>query len=199
MRVAFFGFCALTLLFVGYLLDHQRTVRKLKQHLLAEVDRNIQLRQQAGVDLLKSMPDVNHFWDRLTMEFRRASTMEKNLSLVLIQSRPAAQLPKGGNDTAALSEAAKLISRKLRPSDSLYRLSTDLFALVLPETDSVSAKRITVQLQEELQIVRATHGRSFHLGVHNYPQDVSSAHELEDLVRDLLPEKESWSAPLAAV
>jgi hypothetical protein len=37
LRVAFFGFCALTILFVGYLLEHQRTVRKLKQHLLAEL------------------------------------------------------------------------------------------------------------------------------------------------------------------
>src|SRR5258708_10139488 len=41
LRVAFFGFCALTLLFVGYLLDRQRTVRKLKEQILAELERNI--------------------------------------------------------------------------------------------------------------------------------------------------------------
>ena len=43
LRVAFFGFCGLTLLFVGYLLEHQRTVRQLKQQLLAELERNISL------------------------------------------------------------------------------------------------------------------------------------------------------------
>jgi hypothetical protein len=56
MRVAFFGFCALVLLFVGYLLERQRTVHKLKQHLLAEVERNVALKHQANVDLLGSMP-----------------------------------------------------------------------------------------------------------------------------------------------
>jgi len=64
LRVAFFGFCALTLLFVGYLLERQRTVRQLKQQLLAELERNVTLQQQASVDLLQSMPDQNYFWDR---------------------------------------------------------------------------------------------------------------------------------------
>src|SRR5205085_5254498 len=53
-RVAFFGFGGLTLLFVGYLLDHRRTVRQLKQQLLAEMERNILLQHQASVDLLHS-------------------------------------------------------------------------------------------------------------------------------------------------
>src|SRR5215467_13653633 len=85
LRVAYFGFCGLTLLFVGYLLDQQKTLRKLKQQLLAEVERNIALKHQANVDLLGSMPDANQFWDRLTMEFRRAKTMQKTLSLVLLK------------------------------------------------------------------------------------------------------------------
>src|SRR5262245_55464804 len=63
MRVAFFGFCALTLLFVSYLLERQRTVRKLKQHIVAELERNIALKHQANIDLLVSMPDANQFWD----------------------------------------------------------------------------------------------------------------------------------------
>src|SRR6266852_2234745 len=79
LRVAFFGFCALTPLFVGYLLDRQRTVRKLKEQILAELDRNVTLQHQASVDLLQTMPDQNHFWDRLTMEYRRAMTMQKTI------------------------------------------------------------------------------------------------------------------------
>src|SRR6266576_5370325 len=87
LRVAFFGFCALTLLFVGYLLERQRTVRKLKQQILEELERNIELRLQASADLLHTMPDINHFWDRLTMEYRRAMTMQKNLSLLLVKAK----------------------------------------------------------------------------------------------------------------
>src|SRR5260370_32548094 len=89
LRVAFFGFCALTLLFVGYLLERQRTVRQLKQQLLAELDRNVTLQQQASADLLQSMPDQNYFWDRLTMEYRRAMSLPKKLSLLPVEGKPA--------------------------------------------------------------------------------------------------------------
>ena len=208
LRVAFFGFCALTLLFVGYLLDRQRTVRKLKEQILAELERNISLQHQASVDLLQTMPDQNHFWDRLTMEYRRAMTMQKTLSLLLVKAKPApAPAPakvdpdRVGVDSQkdasseGWSDAAKAMSRKLRPTDSIYRLSTDTFALVLPETDVLNAKRVAVRLQEELQSVRAKHNVSFDITVHNYPEHVKSEHELEDIVKSLLPSQDEWTAP----
>lgn len=198
LRVAFFGFCGLTLLFVGYLLEHQRTVRRLKQHLLAELERNVTLQHQASVDLLASMPDQNHFWDRLTMEFRRAMTMEKNLSILLVKGKAAGSVKQNGDDDAAWSDTAKAMSRKLRPTDSIYRLATDIFALVMPETDALNAKRIAVRLQEELQDVRAKHGKTFDITAHNYPEDAQSAHELEDIVKSLLPQQEEWDAPVPA-
>jgi hypothetical protein len=194
LRVAFFGFCALTLLFVGYLFDHQRTVSKLKQQLLSELAHNIELRHQAGVDLLQSMPDINHFWDRLTMEYRRAMTMQKTLSLLLVKTKLGAGSSKPDGNTAGWSDAAKAISRKLRPTDSMYRLAPDLLGIVLPETDTVNAKRIAVRLQDELQTVRANHGLAFDITAHNYPEHVKSAHELEDIVKSLLPEKEEWAS-----
>jgi GGDEF domain-containing protein len=198
LRVAFFGFCGLTLLFVGYLLERQRTVRQLKQQLLAELERNISLQHQASVDLLHSMPDQNHFWDRLTMEFRRAMTMQKTLSLLLVKGKAASSTKQNEDADAAWSDTAKAMSRKLRPTDSIYRLSTDIFALVLPETDALNAKRVAVRLQEELQEVRAKYGKAFDITAHNYPQDVQSAHELEDIVKSLLPEQEEWDAPAPA-
>jgi len=191
MRVAFFGFCGLTLLFVGYLFDRQRTFHKLKMHLLAELERNIELQVQASADLLHSMPDQNHFWDRLTMEFRRALTMEKNLSLVLVKAKPSAKATLN-DQKAALSDAAKAMSKRLRPTDSIYHLSEDFFGIVLPETDSLNAKRIAVRLQEELQGVRAKYGTGFDLVTHNYPDHVKSSHELEDIVKSMLPENQGW-------
>jgi GGDEF domain-containing protein len=199
LRVAFFGFCGLTLLFVGYLLERQRTVRQLKQQLLAELERNVTLQHQASVDLLHSMPDQNHFWDRLTMEFRRAMTMEKNLSILVVKGKAATGSSKqNGDDDAAWSDTAKAMSRKLRPTDSIYRLATDILALVLPETDALNAKRVAVRLQEELREVRAKYGKTFDITAHNYPQDAQSAHELEDIVKSLLPQQEEWDAPVPA-
>src|SRR5258708_31210611 len=129
LRVAFFGFCGLTFLFVGYLLDRQRTVRQLKQQVLAELERNVSLQHQASVDLLQTMPDQNHFWDRLTMEYRRAMTMQKTLSILLVKAKPASASAKanpGGVGVAiekdpnseAWSDAAKAMSRKLPPTHS---------------------------------------------------------------------------------
>jgi GGDEF domain-containing protein len=192
--VAFFGFCALTLLFVGYLFDRQRTFNRLKEQLLAELERNVALQLQASADLLKSMPDQKYFWDRLTMEFRRSLTMEKNMSLVLVKIKPGSRTT-ANDQKAALSEAGKALSKKLRPSDSIYHLSDDLFGIVLPETDTLNAKRISLRLQEELQPVRAKYGASFDLSAHNYPEHVKSSHELEDIVKSMLPEKEEWDLP----
>ena len=192
LRVAFFGFCGLTLLFVGYLLERQKTLRRLKQQLIAEVERNIALRHQANVDLLGSMPDVSQFYDRLTMEFRRAKTLEKTLSLVLLKwSVVAGRQP---DVTAVASAVAKGMSRRLRPTDSIFRLSPELFGVVLPETDSINGKRIAVRLEEELQAARAAFQVSFEPSVFNYPQDVVSAHQLEDLVKSLMPEEAGWDA-----
>jgi hypothetical protein len=198
LRVAYFGFCVLTLLFVGYLLDRQRLVRKLKQNLLEQLECNVQLRQQASVDILQSMPGQDHFWDRLAMEHRRAMTMHKTLSLLLVQSKLRSGPGNAEQNTAAAGDAAKAMSRKLRPTDSIYNLSPNLFALVLPESDTLDAKRVAVRLQEELQAVSANHGLTFDISVRNYPEHVQSSHELEAIVKSLLPENRKWGLPVPA-
>lgn len=121
--------------------------------------------------------------------------MQRTLSLLLVRGKPDAGPAKTSDENAAWSDAAKAMSRKLRPSDSIYRLAPDLFALVLPETDSTSAKRVAARLQEELQAIRAKHGKAFDITSHNYPEHVHSAHELEDIVKSLLPEQQEWETP----
>ena len=132
--------------------------------------------------------------------------MQKTLSLLLVKAKSANASAKVDRLTDAItndasseawSDAAKAMSRKLRPTDSVYRLSTDLFALVLPETDVLNAKRIAVRLQEELQTVRAKHNLSFDITAHNYPEHVKSSHELEDIVKSLLPSQDEWTAPVS--
>jgi hypothetical protein len=90
------------------------------------------------------------------------------------------------------------MSNKLRLTDFIYWLADDLFGLVLPETESLNANRICLRLNEELQAVRARHGTSFDLATHNYPDQVKSSHELEDIVKSMLPEEEAWDVPAEA-
>src|SRR5258708_13267342 len=56
LRVPFFGFCALTLLFVGYPLHHQRTVPKLKQNVLRELHPNIPFTHPPILYFLQPIP-----------------------------------------------------------------------------------------------------------------------------------------------
>lgn len=197
LRSAFVGFCVVTLLFIAYLFDRQRSFTKIKDQLLSELERNVELQIQASTDQLKSMPDQNYFLDRLTMEFRRALSLEKNLSLVLIKVKHGAKTSLNDKN-AALSDTAKAMSRRLRPTDSIYRLADDLFGIILPETDTLNAKRIAYRLQEELQNIRAHYGTSFDLTSHNYPEQVKSSHEFEDIVKSMLPDQEEWQAPTEA-
>lgn len=122
--------------------------------------------------------------------------MQKTLSILLVKAKPAAASAKLDGSSEAWSDAAKAMSRKLRPSDSIYRLSTEVFALVLPGTDVLNAKRISVRLQEGLQEVRAKYGTAFDITAHNYPEHVSSSHELEDIVKSLLPAQDEWASPV---
>ena len=45
---------------------------------------------------------------------------------------------------------------------------------------------------------RTKHGKTFDITAHNYPQDAQSAHELENIVKSLLPQQEEWDAPVPA-
>jgi hypothetical protein len=198
MRVAFIGFCVLTVLFVGYLLDRQRLVRKLKANLLEQLERNIQITEQASADILQSMPGQDHFWDRLTMEHRRAMIRQQTLSLLLVQSKRGPGERTAEQNSAYAGDAAKAISRKLKPTDSIYNLSPDLFGVILPESDTAGAKRMVARVQQELQTVSAKHGLTFDISVYNYPEDVQSAHELEEIVKGMLPEGHEWDLQVPA-
>jgi GGDEF domain-containing protein len=192
MRIAFVGFCVLTLLFVTYLFDRQRTVRKLKQHLVEEMERNVELRNQANVDLLHGLADLNHFHDQLSMEFRRAMTMTKPLSMLAVKVNMAASMKDEKEVTAALGEAVKGIAKCVRASDSTYLLAPALFGVIMPEMSGANANLVELQIEQTLRTIGSPGRFSFEITTCNYPEQVQSAHELEDVVASLMPQKQVW-------
>ena len=192
MRSAFVGFIVLTLLFVMYLFDRQRTVGKLKQHLMEEMERNTELRNQASADLLHGLADLNHFHDQLAMEFRRAMNMEKPLSLIVVKVNVAPNLGGEKEITSALGEAVKAMAKSLRPTDVIYSLAPDLFGVMMTDTTSANAKLIELRLEQTLRSVGSPNRFGFEITTCNYPDQVQSAHELEDIVSSLMPEKTVW-------
>lgn len=187
LRFAFFGFCVLSLLVAAYLLDRQRTFKNVKQQLVSQLQKNVELQNQGNTDLLRTIPGLNHFQDRLAMDFRRASTMKQMLSVLVVK------IVFGGNaaaqdEAAALGDAARVIARIMRPADSMYLLSAKFFGLMLCDTDTATANRLKSKLEQSLKPVGASKNFSFETFVCNYPDDAESAYELEEAVLARLPE-----------
>ena len=131
-RTLFFAFCVLCLLMVAYLIDRMFVVRNLRTTLIEEREQLAQVLQQSSAELLGTLMGFSHFQDRLAMDFRRATQTSEPLSLLLVHIKPSKMFAQGPQAQVALGDAAKVLSRKLRGEDSLYRLSSELFGIMLP-------------------------------------------------------------------
>jgi hypothetical protein len=192
LRFAFFGFCVLSLLIAAYLLDRQRTFRNVKQQLVSQLQRNVELQNQGNADLLHTIPDLNHFQDRLAMDYRRAATMKRTLSVLVVKIVFTGNSDDPNQQKAALGDAARAIARIMRPTDSMYLLDAALFGIVLSDTDTATANRLKGGLEQSIRLVGANNSFSFETFVCNYPDHAKSAHELEEAVFLRLSAEQSW-------
>ncbi len=189
LRIAFFGFCVLTILLVGYVLDRQLTIRQLRRRIVEELRRNVELRRQASSDLLTTLPDLRYFRDRLAMEYRRMASTQQALSVMAIKLRVSANLSDASEVTAAFGDAAKALSSKLRAEDSIYLFCPGLFTMVFPGVDTNNAYRLVDRLAEGLRDASGASKRfDFDIQVFNYPENAATASELEQRVLAFLPE-----------
>jgi GGDEF domain-containing protein len=188
LKVSFFGFCGLSVLLLGYLIDRQLTVRRLRHEISRAEARYTELHRQVGKDLLETLSGMNPFQDRLTMEFRRAVNTRDTLSVLVIRLTPNANVVAPPEVTAALGDAVKAITRKLRREDSLYHFAYTVFGVMLPGVSVQNARIVAARLTEGLQDVSGTVDRFAHeVKIFNYPQHAATASELENAVRSLLP------------
>ncbi len=188
LKISFFGFCALSVLLLGYLADRQIVVRRLRREIRSAEARYSELHRQVGKDLLETLAGMNHFQDRLTMEFRRAVNLRDTLSVMVVRLTPNANVVNPAEVTAALGDAVKAMTRKLRREDSLYHFSEGTFGIMLPGVSVQSARVVAARLAEGLNDVSGAVDRFTHdVKIFNYPQHAATASELENAVRALLP------------
>ena len=191
-RIAFFGFCALSCLLAAYILDRQRTIHRLRVELAMDRKRAAEALRQASADLLSTMPNFNTFEDRLTMEFRRAVAAELKLSVLVISIKLHAAFVEPSLGMSALGDAAKAISRKLREQDSIFVLRPSYFGVILPGIDQKAVQRVAARIAEGLPDAAGVNDRfSFKIESISYPEQTSSAHDLELVVSGWLPEADS--------
>jgi GGDEF domain-containing protein len=194
-RIGFFGFCALSCLLVAYIMDRQRTIHGLRVQLAIDRQRSSEALRQASADLLSAMPTFNTFEDRLTMEFRRAVAAELKLSVLVISIKLKSDFSEASLAMSALGDAAKVVSRKLREQDSLFILRPSYFGVILPGADQAGAHRVVAKIAESLPDAAGVSERfSFKIESISYPEQTSSAHDLELVVSGWLPEDDSKPA-----
>ena len=195
-RTLFFGFCALCVLLVAYLLNRQYVVRHLSKNLVEQKTEMVHLRQEASTDLLGTVQGFSHFQDQLIMGFRRAAQTGEPLSLVLVRLKPSHMFDGPAEVSVALGDAARVLLRKLRADDSLYRLSPAAFAMVLPNTPATDMNLVASRVGEGLTDASGASNRfTFDLEVVNYPEQVSSAYEMERLADAFSLRKSAAAAP----
>ncbi len=197
MRKSFFGFCALSVLLLGYLVDREIVISQLRQRLAEEQKMVVRVRHEASTDLLGTLPGFEHFQDRLAMEYRRAVATHHPLSLVVVVLKPTRNLTDPTEVATAFGDGAKALIRKLRGEDSIYLFNPGVFCVVLPGVEASNAYRITERLTDGLQDASGVSGRfSYELRVFNYPEHAASAREIEEAVRPFAPKH--FGRPLSA-
>jgi hypothetical protein len=73
LRAAFWGFCALSALLTAYLWESNATIRRLRYQVEAGREASRKARTEACEELLRGMPKLDSFQDRLAMEYRRTT------------------------------------------------------------------------------------------------------------------------------
>ena len=179
-KTLFFAFCALCLLMVVYLVNRMFVVQQLRASLVEEHKQLALVQQESSAELLGTLMGFSHFQDRLTMDFRRAAQIREPLSLLLVRVKPSKIFARGPQAEVALGDVAKVLSRKLRPEDSLYRLASEVFGIVLPGATADSAQQAANRLSEGLADASGASNRfTSEIQVVNYPDHVSAASEME--------------------
>lgn len=187
-HIAFYGFLALSCLLVAYIVERQITIHRLRIQMATDRRRSVEALRQASADLLSTMPNFSTFEDRLTMEFRRASSTEQQLSVLVISIKPHSSLSGSSLGMSVLGDAAKAISRKLREQDSIYILRTSFFGVMLPSVGTTEVQGISARLADGLSDAAGADERfSFKIDSISFPEQTSSAHDLELAIRGWIP------------
>jgi GGDEF domain-containing protein len=188
-RPLFCGYCVLWILMVVYLVNRQSVVHNLRESLFEEHEQLACLLEQSSAELLRTLLGFSHFQDRLTMDFRRATQTSEPLSVLLVCVNLSRMFAQGAQAQVALGDAAKVLNRKLRAEDSLYRLSSKVFGIVLPGATRDVAQQAANRLSEGLADASGASNRfSADIEVVNYPEHVSSASEMERRAASLIHE-----------
>jgi GGDEF domain-containing protein len=188
LAIALVGFCVLSVILAGYLIDRQKTIQRLQSQIAEDRMRSSHALKQASSDLLQALPNFDSFQDRLPKEYRRAVSAKYDLSVLVVAIHFHAALAGSTERASALVDAAKAVYRKLRELDSIYVFAAGYFGAILPGVKVSIARNICARVSEGLiDAVGAANWFTFKIDAFSYPEQASSAYDLELAMSGLLP------------
>jgi len=178
------GFCALAILFVGYLIDRQSVIAHLRRELASERKLNLERRTRGNKELLQTLFGPGQFCERLALELQRAANSKLPLSGLTISLEVSPNLSATDEIYSAFGEAVKAMMNRLRGEDSIYQFSSGVFGVLLPGTAAELARGVAVRMADGLNEAMGISKRySFDIRITNFPDHAKTAQEMEMLMR----------------
>jgi PleD family two-component response regulator len=178
-----FGFCLLAVLFVGYLIDRQWVIARLRRELIEEKKHNIQRRSQGNKQLLETLFGPGQFCDRLALELQRATNSKLPLAGLTVSLEVSPTLTDSDQLFSTFGDAVKAMMCKLRGEDSIYRFTSGVFGILLPGTDPEVARRVATRIGNGLAEAMGVSKRySFDIRITSFPDQAKTAGEMEKLM-----------------
>lgn len=188
LQFAFYGFCLLSVLLVGYLWDRQLTIRRLTEQVRAEQRRNRELRLKASSDLLNMIPGMRGFKEQLFAQSQLAGGNVSPFSVAVVRLYLSGTVTQKIEEQIALADAAQVIHRRLRTEDSIWTLGRGVYGIILSGTDAAAAKQFTSSVDLGLQDAAGVTSRfTADSQLLTFAGRSRSAYELEQAVNALLP------------
>ena len=186
-RRAFYGFCVLSILMVTYLTNRHIVIGRLRRKIADGQERIKLIQRQASADLLRTLPGMSRFQDRLAMEFRRCAHTGDRLSLLLILASVNQATSDEGEIANIFGDVAKALLVKMRKDDAIYGFRPGGFGILLVAPAAAALAQICDRLVRSLEQARQTSGRfSCATRVVNYPEQAKTAWEMEEAVRTFI-------------
>jgi hypothetical protein len=154
-------------------------------------------------DFLASLPAIDTFTDRLAMEFRRTSSLEQPISLLAVEVRVRPEICNATVTAVVYADAGRAILRRIRGEDALFLLQSGAFGILLPRISTYTAELMKGGFEEELRDAAGPIPRfNFKVQLINYPDQVSSAHEIVEAIHPVFVarpiQQVSWEAAVPA-
>lgn len=182
--------CAVSILLVSCFADRQIVISYLRRRLSEEENRAITAQNHLSVHLMKCLPGMDAFRERLAKEIRRSESPAQPISMlvVVVEAKPGFADAKEAE--AACADAANALRVKMRRGDSLYVLRPGIFGIVLPVCSTATAVLVSDRFFKSLMEARHAGKRfSFEMHVLNHPAHFQTIQEMLQGVRSRFLEK----------